>query len=179
MRYRKNDKIVTVGDFTTIRISPSRIFIGRPTAEQLESWGFTLVEEHVPTQAELLEQARTNKLAELEAYDSSDNVNSFTLNNVPMWLDYQTRQQLRTSIEAYQAQNIEQVTKWFGGVQFTFPTSVWLQMLNALEVYASESLNTTESHKAAVTNLESIAEIEGYDFTVGYPTKLQFNTIGG
>ena len=121
MRYQKNNIIVTVGEFTTIRISPSRIFIGRPTEQQLIEWGFTLVEEHVPTQAELLEQARAEKLAELEAYDSSDNVNSFTLNGVSMWLDYATRQQLRTSIEAYQAQGIDNVTKWFGGVQFTFP----------------------------------------------------------
>lgn len=173
MRYRKGNTIVEVGKFTTIHISNSRIFMGRPTAEQLESWGFTLVEEHQPTQAELLEQARANKLAELEAYDSSDNVNSFTLNNVPMWLDYQTRQQLRTSIEAYQAQGIEQVTKWFGGVQFTFPTSVWLQMLNRLEVYASEALNVTESHKAAINSLGSISEIDEYDFTVGYPNKVE------
>lgn len=173
MRYRKNDKIVTVGGFTTIRISPSRIFIGRPTAEQLESWGFTLVEEHVPTQAELLEQARANKLAELEAYDSSPNVNSFTLNGVPMWLDYQTRQQLRTSIEAYQAQGIEQVTKWFGGMQFTFPTTTWLYMLNRLEVYASEALNVTESHRAAINSLGSIEDINKYDFTIGYPNKIE------
>lgn len=173
MRYQKNNIIVTVGEFKTIRISPSRIFIGRPTAEQLESWGFTLVEEHVPTQAELLEQARANKLAELEAYDSSNAVNSFTLNNVPMWLDYATRQQLRTSIEAYQAQGIEQVTKWFNGVQFTFPTATWLYMLNQLEVYASDALNVTESHKAAIKSLGSIEDIEEYDFTLGYPNKIE------
>lgn len=173
MRYKKNDKIVAVGEFTTIRISPSRIFIGRPTAEQLESWGFTLVEEHVPTQAELLGQARATKLAELESYDSSDNVNSFTLNGVPMWLDYATRQQLRTSVESYNAQGFEQVTKWFGGVQFTFPTATWLYMLNLLEVYASDALNVTEAHRAAINSLGSISEIEEYDFTIGYPNKVE------
>lgn len=171
MKYKRNNEIVTVGDFCTIH-SKGRIFIGRPTAEQLESWGFTLVEEHVPTQAELLEQARANKLAELESYDSSDSVNSFTLNSVPMWLDYATRQQLRTSIEAYQGQGIENVTKWFNGVQFTFPTATWLYMLNLLEVYASEALNVTESHKAAINSLTSIEDIEEYDFTIGYPQKV-------
>lgn len=172
MRYQKNNIIVTVGEFQTVRISPSRIFIGRPTAEQLESWGFTLIPEHQPTAEELLERARANKLAELEAYDSSDNVNSFTLNGNQMWLDYQTRQQLRTSIEAYQAQGIEQVTKWFNGVQFTFPTATWLYMLNLLEVYASDALNVTESHKAAINSLDSIEDVEEYDFTIGYPNKI-------
>lgn len=172
MRYKKDNKIVTVGEWTSLRISDNQLFVGRPTEEQLIEWGFSLVEEHVPTQEELLEQARANKLVELEAYDSSDTVNSFTLNGVPMWLDYQTRQQLRTSIEAYQSQGIEQVTKWFGGMSYTFPTVVWLQMLNALEVYASEALNVTESHRAAINSLTSIAEIDEYDYTTGYPQKI-------
>ena len=173
MRYRKDNIIVTVGEFQTIRISPSRIFTGRPTEEQLIEWGFNLVQEHQPTAEELLEKARLERLAALDEYDSSDSVNSFTLNGNPMWLDYSTRQQLRTSIEAYQAQGIDNVTKWFNGVQFTFHTSVWLQMLNALEVYASEALNVTEAHRAAINALTSIAEIDEYDFTVGYPKKIE------
>lgn len=172
MRYRRNNEIVTLGEWCTVR-SKGRIFIGIPTEKQLVDWGFTLIEEHQPTAEELIEQARQRKVAELEAYDSSDNVNGFTLNGVPMWLDYATRQQLRTSIEAYQAQGIEQVTKWFNGVQFTFATSVWLQMLNLLEVYASDALNVTESHRAAINSLTSINEIEKYDYTIGYPNKIE------
>lgn len=171
MKYRRNNEIVTVGDFCTIR-SKGRIFIGRPTEQQLVEWDFTLIPEHQPTAEELLERARASKLSELEAYDSSSNVNSFTLNGVPMWLDYATRQQLRTSIEAYQAQGAEQVTKWFNGVQFTFPTATWFYMLNLLEVYASDALNVTESHKAAINSLGSIEDIEEYDFTIGYPNKV-------
>ena len=45
-------------------------------------------------------------------------------------------------------------------------------MLNAVEVYASEALNTTESHKAAINSLDSIEDIEEYDFTIGYPNKI-------
>ena len=92
-----------------------------------------------------------------------------------MWLDAQTRQTLRTSIDAYIATGIEQVTKWFGGQQFTFPTRVWLAMLNALEVYAAEALNVTEAHKAAVMALDSVEAVENYDFTQGYPVVMNFN----
>lgn len=173
MRYRKGKTTVIVGEWATIRIADTKVFAGRPTEEQLIEWGFTLVKEHQPTAKELLEQARAERLAALDEYDSSDSVNSFTLNENPMWLDYATRQQLRTSIEAYQAQGIENVTKWFNGVQFTFPTSVWLQMLNALEVYASEALNVTEAHRAAIKALTSIEEIDEYDFTTGYPKKIE------
>ena len=51
----------------------------------------------------------------IEDYDQSDNVNQFFLGGMPMWLDSKTRQQLRISIEAYQATGVEIVTKWFGG----------------------------------------------------------------
>lgn len=173
MRYKRENIIVKVGEWTRVRISDNSVFVGRPTEEQLIEWGFKLIEEHIPTQQELLEQARFEKLIALEEYDNSDNVNSFTLNGNPMWLDYPTRQQLRTSIEAYQSQGIEQVTKWFGGMSYTFPTVVWLQMLNALEVYASEALNATEAHRAAINALTSIEEIDEYDFTIGYPKKIE------
>jgi hypothetical protein len=47
-------------------------------------------------------------------------------------------------------------------------------MLVLLEVYAAEALNTTERHKIAINALETIEEIEAYDYTTGYPTKLAF-----
>lgn len=127
-----------------------------------------------PTEEELLETAKYNKISEIEEYNDSDDVNSFTIGETEMWLNPTIRQQLRISIEAYQAMNIENVSKWFDGVEYTFTTSQWLQMLNLLEVYAAEALNVTESHKAAVNALESIEEVEEYDITDGYPQKLVF-----
>lgn len=142
-----------------------------PTEQILIEAGFHKV---VPTQEELLQQAKADKLTQIDAYDMSDNVNKFYLMGVPMWLDAQTRQQLKISIEAYKAQGVEQVTKWFNGLQYTFPTDLWLNMLNALEVYAGESLNVTETHKANVMALQSTEEVESYDYTTGYPNVLQF-----
>lgn len=142
-----------------------------PTEELLAQAGY---HEYIPSAEELLVNAKANKLAEIEAYDNSGAVNSFELGGVPMWLDAQTRQQLRISIEAYQATGEENVTKWFEGQEFTFPVVLWLQMLNSLEVYASDALNVTESHKAAVKALTAIEEVENYDFTIGYPQKLEF-----
>ena len=144
-----------------------------PSEELILQAGYHKVEE---PQADPLELARGNKLMAIEDYDQSDNVNQFYLGGVPMWLDAPTRQQLRISIEAYQATGAETVTKWFGGQQFTFPTSAWLQMLNALEVYAAEALNVTEAHKAAVMAMDNVEDIEAYDITQGYPEKLNLTT---
>ena len=147
-----------------------------PTVEQLLAAGYHEVVPPEPTAEQLLADARQDKLLEIDAYDQSSNVNLFYLADQPMWLDAQTRQTLRISIESYQAIGYENVSKWFGGQQFTFPVTAWLMMLNALEVYAAEALNVTESHKAAVNALTTIEAIEAYDITTGYPEPLNLTS---
>lgn len=147
-----------------------------PSDELLVQAGYHLYEPPEPSAAQLLALAKDNKLFEIDDYDESDEVNQFYLADTPMWLDARTRQTLRISIESYQAMGVENVTKWFGGQRFTFPTAVWIQMLNALEVYAAEALNVTESHKAAVMAMDNIEDIEAYDITQGYPEKLNLTT---
>lgn len=143
-----------------------------PSDEILEAAGYHEYVAPAPTAEELLREAKQNKLEEIDEYDQSNEVNLFYLAGQPMWLDAQTRQTLRISIESYIETGAETVTKWFGGNQFTFPTTAWMSMLNALEVYAAEALNVTESHKAAVNAMDNIEDIEAYDITVGYPAKL-------
>lgn len=143
-----------------------------PSEELILQAGYHKVEE---LQADPLETAKRNKVSDIEIYDQSDAVNQFYLGGVPMWLDAPTRQQLRISIDAYKATGAENVTKWFEGQQFTFPTNAWIQMLNALEVYAAEALNVTEAHKAAIMNMDNIEDIQQYDITEGYPEKLDLS----
>ena len=148
-----------------------------PTHEMMLEDGWLVYEQPAYpelTEEQLLEEAKAQKIEDITEYDRSSNVNTFYLSGQPMWLDASTRQTLRISIQSYSALGINSVTKWFNGMQFTFDVQVWLQMLNALEVYAAEALNTTELHRATVQNLTSISEVENYDYTVGYPNKLQF-----
>ena len=130
--------------------------------------------EPEPSESELLQQAIESKLTEIDNYDKSASVNSFKIGNKNLWLDAALRQQLRTSIEAYKAMGKETASKWFDGVEYTFPVDTWLGMLNALEVYAAEALNATESHKVAVKELTTIQEVDEYDITADYPEKLVF-----
>ena len=159
------------GDYYNGRdvIYEGNIYIS-PTEEILLLAGYHIVEE------DPVEAAKNKKLREIRAYDSSDSVNEFYLVGQPMWLDAQTRQTLRISIDSYTNMGYEQVTKWFGGQRFTFPTAAWTEMLNALEVYAAEALNVTELHKAEVNSLNNVEDIEAYDITAGYPEKLNLTT---
>lgn len=145
-----------------------------PTEEMILAAGWQEWQEPEPTEDELLLQAIENKLTEIDNYDKSASVNSFKIGNKDLWLDVALRQQLRTSIEAYKAMGKETASKWFDGIEYTFPVDTWLGMLNALEVYAAEALNATESHKVAVKELTTIEEVEEYDITADYPEKLVF-----
>ena len=150
------------------------VFSGIPSEQQLEQWGFEEWHEPEPTPTELLARAKSAKIAELEAYDASEAVNSFSVNGKTMWLDAQTRQQLRISLDAMKQAGRETVTKWFDGVEYTYPIEVWYRMLNAVEVYAADALNVTEGHRAAIESLLTVEEVEAYDFTTGYPSRLVF-----
>ena len=99
----------TEGTSLTKNIS-NGVFSGIPSEQRLAEWGFVEYIEPTPTPEELLARAKANKIAELEAYDASENVNSFSVDGKTMWLDAATRQQLRISLDAMQQAGRENVT---------------------------------------------------------------------
>ena len=163
----------TEGQIMTRKID-NGVFSGIPSEQRLTEWGYEEWVEPEPTLAQLLQRAKDAKLAELEAYDSSDAINSFNVGGLDLWVPADKRAVLRTSIEAYKALGAESITKVWEGEEYTFPITAWDTMLNQVEVYASECFNQTQRHKAAIEALESVEEVEGYDFTEGYPERLRF-----
>lgn len=148
-----------------------------PTEEQLLENGWQIWTEPIqpePTEEELLLEAKREKIEEIINHDQSSAVNSFSISGQDMWLDAPTRQQLRISVMAYQSLGKENVSKWFNGNEYTFTTSQWLDMLDVLEVYASEALNVTEQHKAAIEAFDNITDVTQYDITTDYPEKIAF-----
>ena len=47
-------------------------------------------------------------------------------------------------------------------------------MLAAIQLYADQCFIKTKQHEAAIKALATIEDINNYDYTVGYPTKLNF-----
>ena len=131
--------------------------------------------EMFPEPERTIEQAKREKIEEIEMYDQSEAVNSFTIGNLSMWLTVSERQQIATQISSNEAIGRETMIRWFEGQEFTFPIATWKQMLVALEVYAGDALNVTEAHKAAVNALNNVEDVDGYNYATGYPDKLHFN----
>lgn len=122
-----------------------------------------------------LKQAKTEKIAEITAYDTSSSVNGFMLNGVLEWLDKATRVGLMNSTNIAKAAGQKTTTLWFSGAKFVIDCDKAIQLLSALEMYALECFNVTASHKAAVSELTTIEEVEAYDYKAGYPKMLEMS----
>ena len=120
-----------------------------------------------------LKQAKVDKIAEITAYDTSDKVNGFVLNGLLVWLDKATRVGLMNSTTIAKAAGQQTTTLWLGDVKLEVDCDKAIQLLSALEMYALECFNVTAAHKAAVTDLKTIKEVEAFDVTADYPKQLE------
>jgi hypothetical protein len=154
-----NDKIINTNTFN-------------PTEEMILANGW---EEYItPIYEPTIEDHRRDKIREIERYDSSDEVNIFYIQGLPVWLDKATRAGLKLRFEAELAMKEENTTLWYGNQSFTLQLNMAIQMLYAIEVYASKCYDNTQKHLANVEKLETLEEIIEYDYHTGYPEKLNF-----
>lgn len=121
-----------------------------------------------------IEEVRKMKISEIQIFDKSTNVNSFKIEGESMWLDKSTRVGLFNSISIEKNAGKTHTILWYDAVKYVILIPDALAMLNALELYALNCYNVTQSHIAAVRSLQTIEEIENYDYMIGYPEKLSF-----
>lgn len=123
--------------------------------------------------AQLLRQAKDAKTREIEAYDTSTAVNGFKLNGTAFWLDKATRVGLMNSTTIAKNMGSETTDLWLGEVKLTIDCDKVIRLLGGIEMYALECFNVTARHKAEVNDLKTVAEVEAYDVTEGYPKQLE------
>lgn len=121
-----------------------------------------------------LNMCKRVKLAEVDRYDHSEQVNGFYIGDTHAWLDKATRVGLANSIAIEKAAGKIETTLYLNGVILTISIERAQQMLAALELYALECYRRTEEHKMAINTLSVIEEAENYDCTQGYPEQLKF-----
>jgi len=128
-----------------------------------------------PSNEEIFQQRKRDKIHRIFRYDQSDAVNSFFVNGVKMWLNRTERASLYTTIAAFKANDIKEITLWTSGMNpspLTLNIDFFESLLMSLEIYAKECYDKTSEHKANVSRIETIEELIAYDHTFGYPEKL-------
>lgn len=142
-----------------------------PSEQMLIEDGWEAVTEE---QENALDVAKRRLKSRIERYDSSDKVNGFSLQETHAWLDKSTRAGLMLRLQAEQAIGKTSTVLWYDNNQYELPLETAFQMLYALEVYASQCYDNTQRHLAAIQSLQTIEEVEKYDYTAGYPAQLEF-----
>ena len=122
-----------------------------------------------------LEQVKFQKVHKLISHDRSSEVNSFTLFGNVMWLHRDTRMSLMQTALILEQSGQTETTLWTEGDNpepITVSISDLKMALAGLEIYAKQCYDTTAQHKRNIASLETIEEVQQYDFTANYPQKL-------
>ena len=143
--------------------------VSNPTEEQLIKAGYVQAEEPVMT----VEDAKAAKIAQIAAYSDSDAVNSLTFNGIKTWLTPNVRANYLVSLDAAELLGETDITFVVEGVQASLPIKQVRLLLAKIQRYADACFIVTERHKIAVKALQTVEEVESYDYTVGYPEKLK------
>ncbi len=166
------------GVFASNTIKLNGCVVCNPTEDMLREAGYEEYQEPELTEQEKLQRAKQQKLQEIENYDQSDAVNSFTLNGKQRWLGDSMRKSLAYAAKVLKEKGYDNMTIWFdenGTTESeTIPVDSALDMLSTLEVYAKETNNVTHEHKKAVQDMTSVDDIEYFDITADYPQKLTY-----
>jgi hypothetical protein len=128
----------------------------------------------IPVYEPTIDDYRRDKIREIERHDSSIEVNGFYIADQEMWLDKATRVGLKLRFDAEIASGHTNTTLWYEGTPFNLELANAIQMLNAIELYASACYDNTQAHIANVKALEDVEAIKNYDYKTGYPEKLRF-----
>ena len=164
----------TEGNSLTRRVNGA-LFSGVPSVEQLTDWGFVEWVEPEPTPEQELAIAKSNKIAQLEAYNDSDEINGFTVvignDSFTDWLTPSQRANYKNSIDSAELLNMQVVKPVINGIEVPLNLTVAKTALAKIQIYADRCFGVTEKHRAAINALNTIAAVDNYNFKTGYPAQ--------
>ena len=166
IQYRKGDEVYN-GRF----IEENDRMIITPTPEILLENGYAPVDIE-PSQEELLAAAKVEKIAEIEEYAESSNVNEFSFMGIKMWLDVKTRIGYSMSIRSADTLGQKTIQMPVNGNVYPIELEKARKLLATVHLYADATFKVTQQHIANVKALQSVDEVKAYDNTKGYPQKL-------
>lgn len=165
--YKKQNEIIIInGEFQIINPTESQILE--------DGWVEYVPNNSNPTEEELLSKEKKYKKINIEHYDTSNSINQFYVQDIPVWIDKADRAGLLLRFQAEHAVGVEDTTLWYNGMQFPLKVTQAIQMLYAIEIYASACYDNTQKHLSEIDKLTTIEDVRNYNYKTGYPEKLRF-----
>lgn len=106
-------------------------------------------------------------------YDSSDEVNSFTINGITSWVDKITRNSLKETLNVIEKLGQDKYTLWLANNPINLPINQIRNFLDNLELYAINCYQTTSKHISEINKINNLEELFKFDISDGYPQKLE------
>lgn len=146
-----------------------------PIASVKEVWDMELTPPYVRT----LEDAKNEKIQDINDYDTSAMVNGFDIERngeivMSSWLTPEERANYRNSIDSAELVGLTELSLYIGEMPVILPVQTAKLMLAQIQLYADQCFIVTKQHIAAVEALETVGEVDAYDISADYPNKLVF-----
>ena len=171
-----NNGILHVMPRNKIVIIKDGMQIFNPTEDMLyeDGWEGHVLPNCQVSEEEMLAMEREHMIDDILTYDSSSEVNIFYVGGLPVWLDKATRAGLMLRFQAEQAIGKFETSLWYNGFEFKLSLTDAMQMLYAVEVYASTCYDNTQRHIYNIKMINDIDSLKEYNYKDGYPEKLKF-----
>ncbi len=129
-----------------------------------------------------LSKAKAMVLAKITEYDNSDDVNGFIFGGKQHWIPREYRviygdrlaQEMRREHESV---SFDLPDAQPGDAPLTLDVETASLMLEKLNDYATDCYDVTKAHERNVAALTTVKKVLAYDFTHGYPEKINFDTM--
>ena len=142
-----------------------------PKAKVSEVWTMVLDPVHVRN----INDAKNEMKSRIERYDDSEEVNQFIINGVITgWFTPSERSNYKSSIDAAKLVGLETLTFFVDNNMMEITPTVAEQLLAQIQLYADQCFIVTKQHKLNVDALETMEEVDAYNYKQGYPEKLNF-----
>lgn len=149
--------------------------VEHPEASVEEVWNM----EITPAPPRTLDDAKSEMIFNIDTYDSSSDVNGFeaTVSGMTIegWFTPEERSNYKSSIDAAKLLGVETLYFYLGDVELAVTLVQAEYMLAQIQLYADQCFIVTKQHKLAVESMETIEEVDGFDYTADYPQKPNFN----
>lgn len=146
-----------------------------PDASVKEVFDMQMVIDYISEEERLI-LAKKDMIEKIEDFDNSPSVNSFIINDaISAWFTVQERLNYKQSVEAAKLLGLPALDFYVGDIMLNISPSDAELMLAQIQLYADKCFIVTKQHKLTVQNLTSVNDVLAYDYTVGYPEKLNFN----
>lgn len=148
------------------------------TSEEVTVYLVNYVEKNYPELLQAIKDkndvlvSRLLLIERINGYADSSNVKSITLNNQQVWWDKATRVGLANSLPLEKESGEETTTLWGDNIKIDLSCDKAIEYMKQIEVYAIKCKKVTALHLEQANTLNTIEELDNYDYRANYPEKL-------